>query len=115
MPPAPPPPSARIHPDLVLAARWFLANVQPEPQRGFGRVKERAHFVCQNPECGRQNLRMEAHHIHFKSKGGSDELNNGIALCRACHLRLVHAGRVSVEQVGEALVWRFPGRVVVVF
>ena len=104
----------RVHPDLPEAAAWFIANVHIEPQRGFGKVKERDDYTCQNPECGRRSLRAEAHHIIFRSKGGDDSLNNGITLCRACHLRLVHAGIVTVERLREMLVWTYPGRRVVV-
>jgi len=39
--PPPPPRWVTVHADLPTAARWFLENVQPEPQRGFGKVKER--------------------------------------------------------------------------
>ena len=84
-----------------------------EPQRGFGNVKERDNFTCRNPECGRRSLRVQAHHIVFRSDGGSDDLGNGITLCPVCHLRLVHKGRISVTRVGDTLVWRYPGRVVV--
>jgi hypothetical protein len=48
-----------VHPDQQEAAAWFLENVKPEPQRGFGKVKERDRFVCQNPECGRRTLRAQ--------------------------------------------------------
>jgi hypothetical protein len=71
-----------VHADLPAAARWFLQEVKIEPQRGFGKVKERDHFTCRNPECGRRSLRVQAHHIVFRSDGGSDDLGNGITLCR---------------------------------
>jgi hypothetical protein len=102
-----------VHADLPTAARWFLQEVKIEPQRGFGKVKERDHHTCRNPECGRRSLRVQAHHLVFRSEGGSDDLCNGITLCPVCHLRLVHTGRISVTRVGRALVWRYPGRVVV--
>jgi len=114
-----PPPAPRVlavHPDLPEAAGWFLENVRPDPQRGFGRVKERDCFVCQNPECGRRNLRVHAHHLRFRSEGGGDESGNGITLCSSCHLRLVHPGWVTVRRQGEAVVWAYPGgRSVTVF
>jgi hypothetical protein len=111
--PPPVPKHSRVHADLPQAARWFLHEVRIDPQRGFGKVKERDHYTCRNPECGRRTLRAQAHHIVFRSRGGSDDLDNGITLCPVCHLRLVHTGRVSVTRVGQALVWRYPGRVVV--
>jgi hypothetical protein len=69
-----------VHPELPVAAAWFVENVKPEPQRGFGKVKERDRFVCQNPECGRRSLRAEAHHVVFKSEGGSNDLDNGLTV-----------------------------------
>jgi len=39
--PPPPPRWVTVHADLPEAARWFLENVKPEPQKGFGKVKER--------------------------------------------------------------------------
>jgi hypothetical protein len=111
--PAPAPRHERVHADLPEAARWFLREVRLEPQRGFGKVKERDRYTCRNPECGCRSLRVQAHHILFRSEGGCDDLSNGITLCPVCHLRLVHTGRVSVTRRGDALVWRYPGRVVV--
>jgi hypothetical protein len=114
--PAPAPTVMAVHPDLPEAAEWFLENVKPEPQYGFGKVKERDRFTCRNPECGRRNLRVHAHHIVFRSEGGSDDETNGVAVCGGCHLRLVHTGLVSVRREGEAVVWTYPGgRAVTVF
>lgn len=38
--------------------------------------------------CGKRGT--DAHHILYRSQGGTDELFNGILLCRACH-ETVHA------------------------
>ena len=102
-----------VHADLPAAAAWFVENVVLDPQSVFGEVKERDDWTCRNPECGRQSIRVQAHHIHFRSLGGDDSLGNGITVCPVCHLRLIHTGIVSVRWQGGALVWRFPGRVVV--
>jgi len=101
--------------ELAVAARWFVEHVRVEPQRGFGKVKERDGYRCQNPECGRVSLRNEAHHIHPRSLGGSDDLDNGVTVCRPCHLRGLHAdaGGLAVERVvvagAPALLWRYAG------
>ncbi len=111
--PDPVPSFDRVHVNLPEAARWFLRQVKLERQHGFARVKERDRYTCRNPECGRRSLRVQAHHIVFRQDGGGDELDNGITLCPVCHLRLVHTGRISVQRVGRALVWLYPGRMVV--
>ena len=46
--PVPPPLTDRVHPDLPAAARWLLAIPLPA-QKGFGKVKERYHFIWPNP------------------------------------------------------------------
>ena len=124
------PQSPTLHkapPELPEAARWFVEEVKLPVQRGFARVKERDYFQCQNPECGRITLRTEAHHIHWVSLGGSDDLENGITVCRACHLRGLHTGahgsppNIVVEPVVlangvKALLWTYAdGRQVMAF
>jgi len=106
----------RAHPDLAVAARWFLEN-NPLPRPvGFGAVKRAACFRCQNPECGRVTLRVEAHHIHWRRHGGADHPANAVTVCPVCHLRLLHAGaewlRVSrvIVEGDEARLWEYPDR-----
>ena len=111
--PVPPRLTDRVHPDLPEAARWLLAIPLPA-QRGFGRVKERDHFIDANPECRRRALRNHAHHVLFRQHGGDDTPENGVCVCPGCHLRLIHANHVSVTKVGDALVWSYPGRTVTV-
>lgn len=41
-------------------------------------------FGCFNPEC-KSGLEIEVHHIIPKSKGGKNEYENYIILCRDCH------------------------------
>jgi hypothetical protein len=111
--PPKPPNYLSVHPELVTAAVWFLDQVNPERQYGFGKVKERAHYTCENPECGHRSLRIHSHHIVFQSHGGSNDPGNAVALCSGCHLRLIHTGRIQVRRDGDLLIWTFPGRVVV--
>ena len=75
---------------------------------------------CTNPECGCRSMRVEAHHIHERARGGSDQLSNGTSACRMCHVRGIHAGRVSVEAIEveghDVLRWSWPdGRQVLYF
>jgi hypothetical protein len=60
------------------------------------RVFERDGWRCTVPGCSsRKNL--HAHHIVFRSAGGSDAPENQTTLCAFHHQRGVHAGRVRVE------------------
>lgn len=104
----------RAPPELPEAARWLVETVPVESGRGFAAVKTRDRHRCQNPECGRLSLCNQAHHIRFRSHGGSDDPDNGVTVCRSCHLRALHTARITVERVsvggGEALLWSYPGR-----
>ena len=51
-------------------------------------------YTCQC--CGKRNCRVEAHHIVFRSNGGSDSLDNLITLCEDCH-KAVHLGEVNLN------------------
>src|SRR5688572_5895466 len=100
----------RCVPELVPAAHWWVETVRLPPPRGFAAVKARDGYRCQNPECGRVSLRNEAHHVVFRSRGGADcPDTNGLTACRSCHLRLIHADRLTVErlEVGEGVALRW--------
>jgi hypothetical protein len=60
------------------------------------RVFERDGWRCTVPGCSvRRNL--HAHHIVFRSAGGSNALANQTTLCAVHHQRGVHAGRVRIR------------------
>lgn len=42
------------------------------------------------------NLAVDIHHIIYKSRGGKDEIENLIALCRDCH-NLAHDEKLDKE------------------
>lgn len=46
-------------------------------------VLNRDGYCCQ--KCKAKEVRLEVHHIVFKSKGGTDSPNNLVTLCSACH------------------------------
>lgn len=52
------------------------------------KVLWRDKYTCQH--CGSQ-VKLQAHHIIFKSCGGSNTVSNGITLCKECH-DSIHAG-----------------------
>jgi hypothetical protein len=64
-------------------------------------VFERDGWRCTVPGCtSRRNF--HAHHIHFRSAGGGDELTNLTTLCAFHHLRGVHAGGLRVRGAAPA-------------
>ena len=69
------------------------------------RVFERDGWRCTVPGCSaRRNL--HAHHIEFRSRGGSDAPENLTTLCAVHHQRGVHAGRVEITgRAPSALVY----------
>jgi 5-methylcytosine-specific restriction endonuclease McrA len=59
------------------------------------RVLERDRFLCQVPGCSR--AADHAHHIAYRSRGGSDDLTNLTSLCAVHHLQGIHMGRIRVS------------------
>ena len=54
-------------------------------------------YTCQH--CGKQGVRLEAHHIVFREQGGKNTLKNLLTLCASCH-RAVHQGKVILNVTG---------------
>ena len=52
-------------------------------------VLHRDNYTCQC--CGKKHVKLEVHHIIFRSMGGTDDEKNLITLCEKCH-KLVHDG-----------------------
>ena len=54
---------------------------------GFYNVKaavlSRDNYTCQI--CGEKDSKLEVHHIQFRSKGGSNRMDNLVTLCHNCH------------------------------
>jgi hypothetical protein len=75
------------------------------------RILERDDYRCQVPGCTcRRNL--QAHHIIFRSRGGTDDEWNLITLCSSHHLPGVHEGRLIIEgKAPHNIVVRFPAGV----
>ena len=73
-------------------------DYQNGAMKGFENVKKyvywRDGYTCQ--KCGKSNVVLNAHHIIFRSKGGSDRPDNLITLCEDCHQKF-HAGRIKLD------------------
>lgn len=65
------------------------------------RVLRRDRGFCRVPVCSRDAA--HAHHIEFRSAGGSDDPANLASLCAPHHLRGVHMGRVRIRPVPPGL------------
>ena len=48
-------------------------------------VYERDNYTCRL--CRAKDVKLYAHHIVSKSKGGSDNLENLVSLCEECHIK----------------------------
>jgi hypothetical protein len=66
---------------------------------------------CRFPGCDRQVNWSNPHHIVYRSRGGSDKLENLVLLC-FFHHRLVHEGGWQVIKVGREFQFLPPDRVV---
>jgi len=51
-------------------------------------------FEC--TQCNESGVRLEAHHVIPKSRGGKDTITNLITLCKPCHDK-VHAGKINIS------------------
>ncbi|MFL5425981.1 MAG: HNH endonuclease, partial [Myxococcales bacterium] len=66
----------------------------PAPASWTSAIPASATTLCTVPWCSK--AANHAHHIEYRSRGGSDELSNLTSLCAVCHLQGVHKGRIRV-------------------
>ena len=93
---------------LAVASAHFIRTLEPKlrerttPQK---RALERDDYRCTVPGCSR--IALHAHHIQFRSDGGSDELENLTSLCLVHHLHGVHGGYLKVTGTApDRLAWK---------
>lgn len=92
--------------DTQLMEKPWLQQYKWAYQKGvnYGYANAREHalvrdnYTCQC--CGKKNCRVEAHHIVFRSKNGSNYLENYVTLCEDCH-KAVHLGKIDLKLKGE--------------
>lgn len=92
--------------DIQLMKKPWLQKYKWAYQKGvnYGFANARAHaldrdnYTCQC--CGKKHVRLEVHHIIFRSLGGSDELDNLITLCEKCHTA-IHDGKIVLNLKGK--------------
>ena len=72
---------------------------QEGDSKGFYNVKQavlsRDNYTCQN--CGEKTGKLEVHHILFRSKGGSNRMDNLVVLCQDCHKK-IHTGKLKLNK-----------------
>jgi hypothetical protein len=92
---------------LVRVAAHFIGtwkDAVPERRSRASRAISRDGGACQVPGCSR--AAAHAHHVVFRSAGGSDDVANLVSICAAHHLHGVHAGHVRVSgRAPDALTW----------
>ena len=83
-------------------AKW---GYQRGANYGFENTKamvlNRDGYKCHICKTKKQGVRLDVHHIIFRSKGGSDEQENLITLCHNCHTKL-HNGEVKLNLKGKS-------------
>lgn len=92
--------------DTQLMEKPWLQEHKWAYKRGvnYGYANAREHalvrdkYTCQC--CGKKNCRVEAHHIVFRSKDGSNDLDNYVTLCEDCH-KAVHLGKIVLKLNGK--------------
>jgi len=84
-----------------VAAWESILERRDTPQR---RAIERDRGFCQVPGCSR--AAVHAHHVLWRSRGGSDEPENLVSLCAGHHLHGIHAGYIRVSgRAPDQLKW----------
>lgn len=63
-------------------------------------IINRDNYICQI--CGKKNIRLEVHHIIFRSQGGTNDENNLITLCEDCHSG-IHNGKIVLTKKPKKL------------
>lgn len=101
---------------LVLETATFDTHLMKNPnmnrhwgyQRGLNygfentkaMILNRDNYKCQFCKGKHKDSKLEVHHIIFRSKGGSDEPENLITLCRTCHKDL-HDNKIKPNFKGK--------------
>lgn len=81
--------------NLNIKGKEYQQGKQLEFENVKQYVLTRDKRTCQH--CGKQNTRLEVHHIKFRSQGGTDRPDNLITLCSKCHKDL-HKNKFSIRK-----------------
>jgi hypothetical protein len=89
---------------LLCDTFWKAWRHLTERTEKYAHIYARDRYTCSSPVCSRRDV--TPHHVQFRSRGGSDEDDNVIALCTWCHLEGVHGGRLEVTGRAGQLEWQ---------
>jgi len=89
--------------DFLIRAFWSVW-LRRDPERvAYQDVYERARLRCESPVCSNRDL--TPHHLKFRGHGGGEERSNLVGLCVACHLEVLHLGRMTAAPPAHDIHW----------
>lgn len=93
-------PHALKHPEVLQNKVLYQQGINYGYANTKAYVLTRDNYTCQ--QCGgkAKEVRLEVHHLVFRSQNGSDEESNLLTLCKTCHDGL-HTGTVLLKQTGK--------------
>jgi hypothetical protein len=97
------PPGASFLAWLCLAVWDAWAPIAGEVINRWDYIYRRDRYRCASPVCTRREL--TAHHLRFRSHGGSDHEHNIITLCSVCHLSGIHGGTLRASPPASRIRW----------
>ena len=91
---------------LLMLLMDFVETWDESPERESAPIYERDGYRCMAPGCtSRRNL--EDHHVLYRSRGGGNEQDNRICLCRFHHQRGEHGGLTTCRgRAPLGVVWK---------
>jgi hypothetical protein len=95
---------------ILHKARSAWTVVDPEATPARAAILKRDQYRCCVPGCSRRS-HLESHHVHWRSRGGRDTIDNQITVC-ALHHRMIHDGHIRVTGAApDGLMWELGCRV----
>jgi HNH endonuclease len=88
---------------LCATFHWTWGSLGKRHAGSQAALLRRDLYRCTNPVCGGREV--EDHHIVFRSRGGSDALENRTCLCPRCHHRGVHEGKLRATPPAPGITW----------
>jgi hypothetical protein len=97
------PPGASFIAWLCFAVWDAWSPIAGEVINRWDHIYRRDRYRCASPVCTRREL--TAHHLVFRSHGGSDHVHNIVTLCSVCHLSGIHGGTLRASPPASRIRW----------